>query len=54
MTKRTPAYRALLIIGLAFIPLAIFQHIAFLGVCAVFFIAGVAGIMKERGSVKRS
>jgi len=48
MSKRKPAYGALFVIGLAFLPLAIAQNMAFLGVGVAFLIIGAAGLARER------
>jgi hypothetical protein len=43
MSNRKPAYGALVVIGLAFLPLAIAGNTAFWRVAAVFFIVGATG-----------
>jgi hypothetical protein len=53
MAKRKPAYAALFVIGLAFIPLGIAENTVFLGVGVVFFIVGAAGMAKERKASER-
>jgi hypothetical protein len=47
-TKRSPAYGAFFVIGLAFIAIALTTNIAFLGVAIVFLIIGGAGLRRQR------
>jgi hypothetical protein len=48
MSKRKPAFGALLIIGLGLLPIAISGNTAFGGVAAAFFVIGAAGLVNER------
>ena len=53
MKKRAPAYGALFVIGLSFLPLAIVGNAAFWGVAVVFLVVGSAGLIKEKRSTER-
>ncbi len=46
--KRPPRYKAFFALGLVFLILGIGNNTAFIGVGAVFFIIGAAGLAKER------
>jgi len=48
MSKRKPAYAALFVIGLAFIPLGIASSPGFLGVSVAFIVAGAVGLAREK------
>jgi len=48
MSRRKPAYAALFVVGLAFVPLAIESNPAFWRVAVVFLIAGAVGLAREK------
>jgi hypothetical protein len=53
MNRRKPAYAALVVIGLALIPLAITGNPAFWGVSVVFFVLGAAGLAREKKAARK-
>ena len=46
MSKRKPAFGALFVIGLAFVPLGIAGNISFLAVGIVFLVIGAGGLAR--------